>query len=55
MFGGSTWLGTLLGPEETGNRCFGLRGQTAAPFTGGFRLGRLFFENCTVDASILSN
>ena len=47
-------LSTLLGPEETGDR-------TSVPAGPGERRGhlsgslvfRLFFENCTVDASIL--
>ena len=50
-------MSTLLGPEETGNVLPGssdLRATTArtrgtSPVGGGCRL---FFENCTVDASI---
>jgi hypothetical protein len=56
MSGGLAWLSTLLGPEETGDPLT----RTCGPGRKSrHRLsddrGRLFFENCTVDASILSN
>ena len=51
---GRDWLSTLLGPEETGNRIFGSCGLDRGLLLRSFNVQRrLFFENCTVDASIL--